>query len=213
MINETIIKFIILAPSILIALVVHETAHGWIAYKLGDPTAKNAGRLTLNPLKHLDFWGTLVFVITQMVGWAKPVPVNPNFFRKPRQDMVWVALAGPLSNILLAAGFAACYHILTRFMSVTQTVGYEFPLMLLVVFFVINVQINIGLAIFNLIPIPPLDGSKVMMGILPVRQAILYSKIERYGFIILIVLIFTHSFDHFLFPLIHGLKTLLLGGG
>jgi len=213
MINETIIKFIILAPSILIALVVHETAHGWIAYKLGDPTAKNAGRLTLNPLKHLDFFGTLVFVITQMVGWAKPVPVNPNFLRRPRQDMVWVALAGPLSNILLAAGFAACYHLLTRFMSVIQTANYEFLLTLLIIFFVINVQINIGLAIFNLIPIPPLDGSKVMMGILPMRQAILYSRIERYGFIILLVLIFTHSFDRFLFPLIHGLKTLLLGSG
>jgi Zn-dependent protease len=106
--NEMIQQISVLLVPILMAVTFHELAHGWAAYRLGDPTAKMAGRLTLNPLKHLDVLGTIVFFVTRMIGWAKPVPVNPFNFKNPKRDMAWVALAGPAMNLLLAAGLPSC---------------------------------------------------------------------------------------------------------
>ncbi|MCK4426750.1 MAG: site-2 protease family protein [Deltaproteobacteria bacterium] len=204
-------RFAILTPPILLAVTVHEMAHGWVAYRLGDPTAKLMGRLTLNPIRHLDPIGTMVFFLTQTIGWAKPVPVNPSYFKNPRNDMVWVALAGPGANILLAILSAVLLRqVLGPFW---ETSGFFVrPVLYMAYVSVqISVQINIGLAVFNLLPIPPLDGSKVLMGILPPDLAISFERFERYGFLLILVLVFTGVAGRFIIPVILYLNKLLLG--
>ncbi|RUM88927.1 MAG: site-2 protease family protein [Thermodesulfatator sp.] len=192
---------LLLAPPLLTAIVFHELAHGWVAWRLGDPTAKLAGRLTLNPLKHLDPIGTLVLVLTQAIGWARPVPVNPRYFRNPRRDMMWVGLAGPGANLLMGTGLALFYRIFA-------------PLVprLLEVMLVLGVQINLGLALFNLLPVPPLDGSRVLAGLLPPSLAYPYLRYEFWGFLLLVLLVFTGVVGKIILPLILGLSHLLLGG-
>lgn len=206
----TIQKILLLTPPILLAVTVHESAHGWMAWKLGDPTARNMGRLTLNPISHLDPIGTLVFFLTQTIGWAKPVPVNPMYFRNPKQDMIWVALAGPVSNILLAVISAVILRQLIGPLSMWHT-DYNYVIKPLLYMSFISIQINIGLAIFNLIPVPPLDGSKVLMGILPDSAVKSYLKVERYGFLILLLLIFTGVTDRIIVPVINYANRLLIG--
>ncbi len=206
----TIQKILLLTPPILLAVTVHESAHGWMAWKLGDPTARNMGRLTLNPISHLDPIGTLVFFLTQTIGWAKPVPVNPMYFRNPKQDMIWVALAGPVSNILLAVISAVILRQLIGPLSMWHT-DYNYVIKPLLYMSFISIQINIGLAIFNLIPVPPLDGSKVLMGILPDSAVESYLKVERYGFLILLLLIFTGVTDRIIVPVINYANRLLIG--
>ncbi len=209
-INSIIQKIIILTPPILFAITVHEVAHGFVAWRLGDPTAKSQGRLTLNPIKHLDPIGTLVFFITQMIGWAKPVPVNPLYFKNPKRDMVWVSLAGPVSNILIAILSAVLVKsFIGPLSNISASFGYIIKPVLYMAF--ISIQVNIGLAIFNLIPIPPLDGSKVLAGLLPNSMMHHYYALERYGFIILIVLIFTGVTDRIIVPLINFANRLLIG--
>ena len=195
---------------VLLAVTFHELAHGWVAYKLGDPTAKEAGRLTLNPIKHLDVLGTIVFFVTRMIGWAKPVPVNPFNFRNPKRDMAWVAVAGPAMNILLAAGFTILLKVLL-IIPLNPASSLVHVLMPLALMFKAGIIINVGLAIFNIIPIPPLDGSKILEGVLPMEAAIRYAKLERYGFIILILLILTHVVDYIVFPVIRVITSLFLG--
>ena len=192
---------LLLAPPLLTAIVFHELAHGWVAWRLGDPTAKLAGRLTLYPLKHLDPIGTLVLVLTQAIGWARPVPVNPRYFRNPRRDMMWVGLAGPGANLLMGTGLALFYRIFA-------------PLVprLLEVMLVLGVQINLGLALFNLLPVPPLDGSRVLAGLLPPSLAYPYLRYEFWGFLLLVLLVFTGVVGKIILPLILGLSHLLLGG-
>ncbi len=208
--NEIIQQISILLVPILMAVTFHELAHGWAAYKLGDPTAKMAGRLTLNPLKHLDVLGTIVFFVTRMIGWAKPVPVNPFNFKNPKKDMAWVALAGPAMNILLAALFTLLLK-LVLLIPISASSPLVRVLMPLVLMFKAGIIINVGLAIFNIIPIPPLDGSKILEGLLPTEAALKYAKLERYGFIILILLIFTHAVDIVIFPIIRAITTFFLG--
>jgi Zn-dependent protease len=211
--EETIRRLVILVPAVLLAVTVHEVAHGWVADRLGDKTARLHGRLTLNPIKHLDWVGTVVFFLTQMIGWAKPVPVNPYNFQNPRRDMVWVSLAGPLSNLILAVCSAILYHLLAAGFSLgggglsTPPAFITEPLLLLSY---AAVRINVGLAIFNIIPIPPLDGSKILAGILPATLADSYARIERFGFLILLLLLFTGIIDRLVFPVIRMLTGLLL---
>ncbi len=207
--NDTIQRLLLLIPPILLAVTMHELAHGWVAWKLGDPTAKNHGRLTLNPISHLDLAGTLVFFLTQTIGWAKPVPVNPGYFKNPRQGMVWVSLAGPLANIFLAVLSAFILKNLLGPISQMEAGQYFIKPILLMAY--LSIQINIGLAVFNLLPIPPLDGSKVLMGLLPRDLAIKYASIERYGFIILLVLVFTGITGKIIVPLIHLANRWLIG--
>ncbi len=206
---DTIRQVVLMAVPILMAVTFHELAHGYVAYRLGDPTAKNAGRLTLNPLKHLDPVGTLVFVVTRMIGWAKPVPVNPYNLRNPRRDMVWVSVAGPAANMVLAVISAAAYKVV-MLMPLPSSLLAEKVLYPLVMMLQLSVVLNIGLAVFNTIPIPPLDGSKILMGLLPARHAIAYSRIEPYGFFILLALIFLRITDLLIFPVILFLRNLLL---
>lgn len=172
---------------ILFAITIHEVAHGWVADMRGDHTARMMGRLTLNPIKHIDLLGTIIlpilfFVTTGfMFGWAKPVPVNSRNLKKPRSDMALVALAGPLSNIAMALfwGFVA-------------KLGLSFDLSIsdaMIMMGRIGIIVNLVLALLNLIPIPPLDGSRVVSACLPPRLSYSYDKIERFGFIILILLL------------------------
>ena len=192
-------------PPLLFALTVHELAHGWVAFRLGDPTAKLGGRLTMNPLKHLDPLGVLAFVIMK-IGWAKPVPVDPRYFRNPQKDMLLVALAGPGSNVLLAIASALLARVL-----VSVPVLPLFVLQPLVGMLVASVWINIMLAVFNIIPIPPLDGSKVLMGVLPPEAARSFARIEPFGFFILLALFYTGVIGALILPIIRFSNNLLLG--
>lgn len=198
-----------MAIPILMAVTFHEVAHGMVAYRLGDPTAKNAGRLTLNPLAHLDVVGTLVFIVTRMIGWAKPVPVNPLYFKNPRKGMLWVALAGPATNMVLAVLSAI---VLRWLFSIHLPADSQFGAVLKPVSLMAerSVVLNVGLAVFNVIPIPPLDGGRIMVGILPEKQAISYAGLESYGFLLLLLLIFSGLVDYVVFPIILFIVRLLL---
>jgi Zn-dependent protease len=198
-----------MAVPILLAVTCHEVAHGYVAYRLGDPTAKLAGRLTLNPFKHLDLVGTLVFLITRMIGWAKPVPVNPYNLRNPKRDMMWVSIAGPATNLALAVVSSLLFRLIVH-IPVTSPLIASKVILPVALILQISVLLNIGLAVFNAIPVPPLDGSKILMGLLPPKQALAYSRIEPYGFIILIGLIFFRITDYLIFPIIIFLRNLLL---
>jgi Zn-dependent protease len=208
--NSFITELIILAPPILLALTFHEFAHGLVAYRLGDPTAKAAGRLTLNPLKHLDPIGTLAFFIIK-IGWAKPVPVNPRFFRNPKRDMLRVALAGPLTNLALAVVSALLTRLvwllaaLFPYSALLKAILLPFNAML-----VASVWINLVLCIFNFLPIPPLDGSKILLGLLPDNLARSYLKIEKYGFVLILILAFSGILSRLILPIIEYVNSLLL---
>ncbi|MEW6263247.1 MAG: site-2 protease family protein [Thermodesulfobacteriota bacterium] len=204
--DEIVRQIAVLAVPILLAVTCHEVAHGWAADKLGDDTARRAGRLTLNPIKHLDLVGTLAFLVTRMVGWAKPVPVNPRNFRRPRQDMMWVAAAGPLANLILAAFFAVVFRLL-----VAGPFLPHYFLEPLLGITAAGVMINVGLAIFNLVPVPPLDGSAILSGFLPPALARRYEELSPYGFIILLLLIFSGLVDMIIAPVISFLVRLLMG--
>ncbi len=176
---------LIALPIFFLSLTVHEFAHAWSANKLGDPTARMMGRMTLNPLPHIDLMGLIMMVASGFrFGWAKPVPVNPANFRNWRQGMLWVSLAGPISNILLAMLAAVIYHALP-FLGLGQSdtnLAYTFVYLAIV--------INAGLAFFNMLPLPPLDGSKVLVALLPSRYENFAFNLERYGPMILLGVIF-----------------------
>jgi Zn-dependent protease len=178
---------LIIAPPILLALSFHEYAHAYIANKFGDDTAKQSGRLTLNPLAHLDPIGTIMIFLVHF-GWAKPVPVNPHRLRNPKKDMLWISAAGPLANMILAL----ISGILLRFIFATVGAPNQHPIIGLLIYAVfMSLQINLALAIFNLLPIAPLDGSKILFGLLPVKHEGKIYFLERYGpFILLGLIIF-----------------------
>lgn len=172
-------------PAILIAISFHECAHGYMAYLLGDTTAKNSGRLSLNPIHHMDIMGTICMLLTGF-GWAKPVPVNPMFFKKPKEGMSLVGLAGPLSNLILAALTTILYALLLRF----NLLGGSKITDYFVNFIEMMIGLNIGLAVFNLIPIPPLDGSKILAFVLPDRWYYKLMMYERYAMPLLLLLLY-----------------------
>ncbi|BDV43428.1 protease [Geotalea uraniireducens] len=201
---------IMLVPA-LMAITCHEVSHGFVADRLGDHTARSMGRLTLNPLKHLDIFGTLMVFLVG-IGWAKPVPVNFNNLRNPKRDMIWVAGAGPTTNFTLAILSALAMR---GIFAVTGGVGgppTQFFLEPVVEMLAFSIYINLLLGIFNLIPLPPLDGGRVAVGLLPYRQAAGLAKIEPYGMIIIIVLIFfTSIFDRVILPVVDLSISLLAG--
>lgn len=208
--EKFITELILLAPPLLLALTFHEFAHGYVAYQLGDPTAKNLGRLTLNPLKHLDPIGTIAFFFIKF-GWAKPVPVNPQYFKDPKRDMLWVALAGPATNFVLAIVSAGLAKGLWFFASqLPYSTMAEAILVPLNGMLIASVWINLVLCIFNFLPIPPLDGSRILMGLLPHRMAVSYMKFEKYGFIFVLVLAFSGVLSKVIMPVISFANGLLL---
>lgn len=207
------------AIPLLLAIVFHEISHGFIADKLGDSTARQMGRLTINPLAHIDLFGTIIMPIMLFIfsqgsfsfGYAKPVPVNPYNLKNPKRDMALVSAAGPVTNIILAAISILLYIIVV---SIQSSPLPEFlsarilnPISHMLSF---SVTINIFLAAFNLIPIPPLDGGRVLTGLLPDRYAYSFSKIEPYGFLILLVLIVSGVTDYFVIPIAIAIKALLI---
>jgi Zn-dependent protease len=178
---ESLAIYVIIGPPILLALTIHEYAHGWVADRLGDPTARMAGRLTLNPLAHLDPIGTILLFVAR-IGWAKPVPVNPYYFRDPRVGILYVALAGPGANLLAALVFGiACRGLGLR--SLAPVHGGA--LGVLEIMLVFAVYINLVLAVFNLIPVPPLDGSKILASAVGGSVARSYEEFSRYGSFVL----------------------------
>jgi len=201
---ELITSFAVSFALLLIAMTVHEFARGAVAYKLGDSTAKLNGRLTLNPLAHIDpFWTILLplvlFLSTAghfVFGAAKPVPVNYWSLKNPKKDMVWIGLAGPMANFILAFIIAGILRLIPA-----QGISALLLFNLL--------TINVVLAIFNLIPIPPLDGSKILIGLLPVNLSQQYVRLERYGFIILFIFIWLGIFDRLLWPLVGAVIRML----
>ena len=182
-------QLLLLAPPILLALTFHEFAHAFVANLYGDDTAKRSGRLTLNPLAHLDPLGTIMIFIVHF-GWAKPVPVNPYNLRNPKKDMLWISAAGPLSNMVLAL----ISGLLLRLFFNTGIIPEQHSMMgIFIIMIVWSLQINLALAIFNILPIAPLDGSKILYGILPAGFEKQIYLIERYGpFILMGLIIFGH---------------------
>jgi len=176
--------YILIAPPILLALAFHEFAHGWVADRLGDPTARLAGRLTMNPLVHLDLMGTIMLFVAH-IGWAKPVPVNPYNLHNPKRDIIWVSCAGPGANLLMALGFGLLIRAWNSG-GILSGISLPEPLLLMIVYGVI---INLALAIFNLIPIPPLDGSRILGGLLPPDAEREYRKLDRFGPLLIIGLV------------------------
>ncbi len=184
-----LIGFLYAIPGVLFALSVHEFSHGYVAYKLGDPTAKNYGRLTLNPIKHLDIFGAIAMLIVG-VGWAKPVPVNTRYFKKYKRDTALVAIAGPLSNVLSAFVGTLLYYLIIKFIMTLKPDVFLSPLWSGISEIIVSfIFVNVGLAVFNLIPIPPLDGSRIVDSFLPQKLLVLYHKYERYISLILLLVV------------------------
>ena len=187
-------SILITLPAVLLVIIIHECAHGYAAYRLGDPTAKRMGRLTLNPLKHLDPIGTLCMVFFHF-GWARPVPVNPSYFRDPKKGMALTALSGPLVNILTAFLAVPLYLLVAK----AYYLHYEAAFLSTFLYVLWNFlyylhAVSIGLALFNLIPIPPLDGSQILFALLPARQYNMLMRYQRYfPFIFLLVLLGSYN--------------------
>lgn len=179
----SMLDMVLRLAAVLLCLTVHETCHGLAAYALGDPTARRAHRLSLNPMRHIDWFG-LLMMFAAGFGWAKPVPVNPNYFKKPKQGMALTALAGPVSNFLLALLTLLAARIFCDVAAYSETNQRILDFLLMVA------VLSIGLGLFNLVPIPPLDGSKVLFAVLPDRAYDWLMRNERYGMLLLFALVF-----------------------
>lgn len=200
-------KIAVYALPILFAITVHEAAHGYAAKYFGDLTAEKLGRITLNPLKHIDLFGTIILpALTVMFGgilfgWAKPVPVNFANLKQPKKDMLWVAAAGPASNFVMAV----CWALLLNYANYAPNTAVNF----LAEMSLAGISINLVLMVLNLLPMPPLDGGRIAVSLLPTPMAIQLARLEQYGFIILIVLMFTGILGKIISPIIHWFERLI----
>ena len=215
---DILFKILIYAPPFIIAVVLHEVAHGYIAYKLGDPTAKIKGRITLNPISHID--PVLTIAIPAMLilfgspiifGGAKPVPVYPNNFNNPRKDMAIVAIAGPITNFIIATFSYILFYLILFYEQIIPLPS--FALLLIINWLAISIIVNIILGVFNLFPVPPLDGGRILVGILPINLARKVNSLERYGFMIVILCLFLGVFDTILNPFLKFTEIILLQSG
>ncbi|MBK1648492.1 site-2 protease family protein [Rhabdochromatium marinum] len=215
--NQLLPLIAILALPMLFAITVHEAAHGWVANRCGDPTARMLGRVTFNPIKHIDPVGTIlvplgIFTVSSLsgspflFGWAKPVPVNWRQLRNPRADMALVAAAGPTANLLMALAWGLTIHLGTWLLPVSQWVGLP-----LIYMGAAGVLINLVLMVLNLFPLLPLDGGRVLNAALPPRLSYYYSRLEPFGLMILILMLFTGVLGLVLFPVVAALLHLMPG--
>jgi Zn-dependent protease len=200
--SDTIYTIAIWAIPVLLAITLHEAAHGWVADRLGDPTARNLGRISINPLRHVDPMGTVVIPLLLVllsgfvIGWAKPVPVDPRRFKQPLLDMAIVALAGPASNFIMASCWALLISLSTTFL-VSGSL-----MMHLIQIGKAGVTINLILFVLNLFPIPPLDGGRVVAGVLPREMALAYMRIEPFGMWIILALLVSGVLGQILWPVV-----------
>lgn len=198
------------ALPVVLAITLHEAAHGWVANKLGDPTAKALGRITINPIKHIDLIGTVIVPLVLVVlggfvfGWAKPVPVNARNFKKPLEHMAIVAIAGPVSNLLMACFWALIMAFAVNWLEPDQWLKRPMAMMAQA-----GVLINLVLMVLNLLPLLPLDGGRVVTGLLPPRLAVIFMKIEPYGLIILLLLLFSDILGKILGPVVGQLQAII----
>ncbi len=207
---QNIKTVIVMAVPFLLAITCHEAAHGYVANLLGDPTAKSQGRLSLNPLKHLDVLGVIAFVVAK-IGWAKPVPVDARYFKNPRRDMMLVAAAGPAVNFLLAILFAFAYKgMLAYAMQDVAAAKASMVIPAAIAMLEGGVVINLVLFVFNLLPIPPLDGSNILAGFLPPHAASSYMRFGRWGFILIIALAIFGVLGHIIWKPMKFLYGLLM---
>lgn len=203
----TVQKIAVSALPIIFAITVHEAAHGYVARYFGDMTAQEQGRITLNPMRHIDPVGTILIPAITLVlggilfGWAKPVPVNFSRLRSPKKDMLWVAAAGPASNLVMALLWALVIKFSLTFQSgFSEALAYMGA---------VGIMINVVLMVLNLIPLPPLDGGRIAVSLLPNHLAYQYAKVERYGFFILIALLFTGILSKIMSPFIYALLAII----
>ncbi|MGM0445575.1 MAG: site-2 protease family protein [Bacillota bacterium] len=193
---SNIMELILVIPVLLLSLSIHEYSHGYVSYLLGDPTPKINGRLTLNPIKHLDLMGSLVLLITRRIGWAKPVPINPRYYKNPRKGLMLVGIAGPGSNLIMAVIFALIFRTVIFFSSATSvgSIGVQVSDLqyVLLRFLLLAVIVNLSLGFFNLLPIPPLDGSNILRGVLPRNLEQYLNKLQGpIGMVVLLILAYT----------------------
>lgn len=213
-------KIVIMAPPLVFAIVLHEVAHGWVAEKLGDNTARSMGRLTLNPISHIDLFGTIImpimlFYVTNgrmVFGYAKPVPINPYNFKDPKKGMALSSIAGPGINLIMALSFAFILRVvlpmLEGFIPRSALESFVLPLVLMLGY---GVLINVVLAILNMIPIPPLDGSRILYWLLPDKLASLYYRLERFGMLIIMALFAFNILGYLIWPILEPVLYVLLG--
>jgi len=193
---SNIMELILVIPVLLLSLSIHEYSHGYVSYLLGDPTPKANGRLTLNPIAHLDLVGSLVLLITRRIGWAKPVPIDPRYYKNPRKGLMLVGIAGPGSNLILATIFALIFRTVMAFASINSVgaMGTQVSNLQYVVlrFLILAIIVNLSLGFFNLLPIPPLDGSNILRGLIPRDLDKYLNKLQGpIGMILLLVLAYT----------------------
>jgi Zn-dependent protease len=207
--NDILYTISIWIVPVLFAITMHEAAHGWVANKLGDPTAKQLGRITANPFKHIDPMGTVVIPLTLLflsgfvLGWAKPVPVDPRHFKQPLLDMAVVAVAGPMSNFLMACGWALMISLASTGIVEGSLASHLYAIGKA------GITINVILMVLNLLPIPPLDGGRVVAGVLPQSVAIPFMRIEPYGMWIILALLFTGILGKILWPMVLQFENLI----
>ena len=207
---ENIIQSLaIYALPVIFAITLHEAAHGYVARHFGDPTAWKLGRISLNPLRHVDLWGTIIVPALLLFshagflfGWAKPVPVDFSRLRRPKQDMLWVAAAGPGSNLVMAFGWALLLKLAVLF----PLNAYSLPLAEMAR---AGIEVNAVLMLLNLLPIPPLDGGRIAVSLLPPRAAWRFAQVERFGFVILLALMFLGGLNYILTPLLRAFLSLI----
>ncbi|MCF8001296.1 MAG: site-2 protease family protein [Halanaerobiales bacterium] len=191
-----IMELILVLPILLLSLSIHEYSHGYVSYLLGDPTPKQNGRLTLNPIAHLDLMGSLVLIITRRIGWAKPVPINPRYYKNPRKGLMIVGIAGPGSNLIMAGIFAIIFRTVMFFANINSVGAISTQLSdmqyVILRFLLLAVIVNLSLGFFNLLPIPPLDGSNILRGLIPSNFDKYLNKLQGpIGMVILLILAYT----------------------